>query len=75
MEILLRYGNHPGIVSLKHVHEVGGKVYLVLQLLRGGDLLDYMMTKVSFKNKVEKSVEKGTLPFRAGYQRQKPQPY
>ncbi|XP_031334765.1 ribosomal protein S6 kinase 2 beta isoform X1 [Photinus pyralis] len=45
VEILLRYGHHPGIVSLKGVHEEAGKVYLVLQLLRGGDLLDYIANK------------------------------
>lgn len=46
VEILKRYGQHPGIVSLKGVYEEAGKIYLVLQLLRGGDLLDYMVQKV-----------------------------
>lgn len=46
IEILMRYGHHPGIVSLKGVYEDGGKIYVVLQLLKGGDLLDYMMAKV-----------------------------
>ncbi|RZC34282.1 ribosomal protein S6 kinase 2 beta, partial [Asbolus verrucosus] len=45
VEILMRYGHHPGIVSLKGVYEEAGKMYVVLQLLRGGDLLDYMMAK------------------------------
>nr|XP_023014547.1 ribosomal protein S6 kinase 2 beta isoform X1 [Leptinotarsa decemlineata] len=45
VEILLRYGKHPGIVSLKNVYEDESKVYLVLQLLKGGDLLDYMIAK------------------------------
>ncbi|XP_044756566.1 ribosomal protein S6 kinase 2 beta isoform X2 [Coccinella septempunctata] len=45
VEILLRYGHHPGIVSLKTVFEDAGKVYMVLQLLRGGNLLDYMMKR------------------------------
>ncbi|KAG5891958.1 hypothetical protein JTB14_002229 [Gonioctena quinquepunctata] len=45
VDILLRYGKHPGIVSLKNVYEDESKVYLVLQLLKGGDLLDYMKTK------------------------------
>lgn len=44
----MRYGHHPGIVSLKTVYEEAGKIYLVLQLLRGGDLLDYMIKKVLF---------------------------
>ncbi|XP_018327500.1 ribosomal protein S6 kinase 2 beta isoform X2 [Agrilus planipennis] len=45
VEILLRYGQHPGIVSLKGVYEESGKVYLVLQLLKGGDLLEYIMKR------------------------------
>lgn len=45
VEILLRYGQYPGIVSLKNVFEDQGKIYLVLQLLKGGDLLDYMIKK------------------------------
>ena len=32
-------------MTLKGVYEEPGKVYLVLQLLRGGNLLDYMVTK------------------------------
>lgn len=46
VEILLRYGKHPGIVTLKTVYEDTNKIYLVLQLLKGGDLLDYMNAKV-----------------------------
>lgn len=45
VEILLRYGQHPGIVTLKTVYEDTEKIYLVLQLLKGGDLLDYMIAK------------------------------
>ncbi|XP_049820493.1 ribosomal protein S6 kinase 2 beta isoform X2 [Aethina tumida] len=45
VEILLRYGQHPGIVTLKNVYEDANKMYLVLQLLEGGDLLDYMLKK------------------------------
>ncbi|XP_060523767.1 ribosomal protein S6 kinase alpha-2 isoform X2 [Cylas formicarius] len=45
VEILLRYGQHPGIVTLKTFFEEPTKVYLVLQLLRGGELLDYLMMK------------------------------
>lgn len=43
----MRYGSYPGIVSLKAVYESTREVFLVLQLLKGGDLLDYMMVKVS----------------------------
>ncbi|XP_030751660.1 ribosomal protein S6 kinase 2 beta isoform X2 [Sitophilus oryzae] len=46
IEILLRYGQYPGIVNLKSVYDEPTKIYLVMQLLKGGDLLDYMMSKV-----------------------------
>lgn len=48
VEILHRYGNHPGIVTLKTVYEDNTKVYLVLQLLKGGNLLDYLVKKGRF---------------------------
>lgn len=43
MEILLRYGNHPNIVTLYGVHEDNTYVYLVMELLRGGELLDRIL--------------------------------
>ena len=43
MEILLRYGNHPNIVTLFGVHEDSNFVYLVMELLRGGELLDRIL--------------------------------
>ncbi|XP_017785338.1 PREDICTED: ribosomal protein S6 kinase alpha-1-like, partial [Nicrophorus vespilloides] len=46
IQILLRYGQHNNIVSLKGVYEDDRYVYLVQQLLRGGDLLDYLYSKV-----------------------------
>lgn len=58
VEILLRYGHHPGIVSLKGVHEEAGKVYLVLQLLKGGDLLDYISAKGRLTEKEASSILK-----------------
>ncbi|KAK9881063.1 hypothetical protein WA026_014408 [Henosepilachna vigintioctopunctata] len=60
VEILARYGHHPGIVSLKTVFEDSTKVYLVLQLLRGGDLLEYM-TKRHHLPEVEASAILRTL--------------
>lgn len=43
VEILLRYGNHPNIVTLYGVHEDSLYVYLVMELLRGGELLDRIL--------------------------------
>lgn len=44
VEILLRYGNHPNIVTLFGVHEDNSYVYLVMELLKGGELLDRIIT-------------------------------
>lgn len=44
VEILLRYGNHGNIVSLYSVHEDQSYVYLVMELLKGGELLDRILT-------------------------------
>lgn len=43
VEILLRYGNHPNIVSLYSVHEDFTYIYLVMELLKGGELLDRIL--------------------------------
>ncbi|XP_063703972.1 ribosomal protein S6 kinase 2 beta-like [Culicoides brevitarsis] len=43
IEILLRYGNHPNIVKLFGVHEDIRNIYLVMELLRGGELLDRIL--------------------------------
>lgn len=45
VEILLRYGNHPNIVTLYGVHEDKNYVYLVMELLRGGELLDRILAR------------------------------
>lgn len=41
IEILLRY-QHPGIVQLRGVYEEGARVFLVTELLRGGELVDHI---------------------------------
>lgn len=48
IEILLRYGRHPHIVTLRGVHEDERFVYLVLELLRGGELLDRLIKRRNF---------------------------
>lgn len=45
IEILLRYGRHPHIVTLRAVHEDDKRAYLVLELLRGGELLDRLLQR------------------------------
>ncbi|KAM8895113.1 ribosomal protein S6 kinase alpha-2-like isoform 3-T3 [Spinachia spinachia] len=48
IEILLRYGQHPNIITLKDVYDDGQSVYLVQDLLRGDELLDRALTVPNF---------------------------
>ncbi|XP_076307788.1 ribosomal protein S6 kinase alpha-2-like isoform X1 [Tachypleus tridentatus] len=48
VEILLRYSQHPNIVTLYDVYEDETSVYLVMELLRGGELLDKILSDRSF---------------------------
>ncbi|XP_018792908.1 PREDICTED: ribosomal protein S6 kinase 2 beta [Bactrocera latifrons] len=43
VEIMLRYGNHPNIVTLFSVYEDVTSAYLVMELLKGGELLDRIL--------------------------------
>lgn len=43
VEIMLRYGNHPNIVTLFSVYEDVHSAYLVMELLKGGELLDRIL--------------------------------
>lgn len=43
VEILMRYGNHENIVSLYSVHEDQENMFLVMELLKGGELLDRIL--------------------------------
>uniref|UniRef100_A0A8C2WR45 non-specific serine/threonine protein kinase n=1 Tax=Cyclopterus lumpus TaxID=8103 RepID=A0A8C2WR45_CYCLU len=48
IEILLRYGQHPNIITLKDVYDDGQSVYMVQDLLRGDELLDRALTVPNF---------------------------
>ena len=45
VDILLRHSQHPHIVTLYNVYEDSTHVYVVTELLRGGELLDKMLTQ------------------------------
>ncbi|XP_053448883.1 ribosomal protein S6 kinase alpha-2 isoform X1 [Nycticebus coucang] len=51
IEILLRYGQHPNIISLKDVYDDGKYVYLVMELMRGGELLDRILRQRCFSER------------------------
>nr|XP_055054956.1 ribosomal protein S6 kinase alpha-1 [Misgurnus anguillicaudatus] len=48
VEILLRYGQHPNIITLKDVYDDGRSVYLVTELMKGGELLDKILRQKFF---------------------------
>lgn len=45
IEILLRHSHHPNIVGCRDIFLNGTKVYLVLELCKGGELFDKMIRK------------------------------
>ncbi|XP_008686694.1 ribosomal protein S6 kinase alpha-2 isoform X4 [Ursus maritimus] len=51
IEILLRYGQHPNIITLKDVYDDGKFVYLVMELMRGGELLDRILRQRCFSER------------------------
>ncbi|XP_013918452.1 PREDICTED: ribosomal protein S6 kinase alpha-1 [Thamnophis sirtalis] len=56
IEILLRYGQHPNIITLKDVYDDGKHVYLVTELMRGGELLDRILQQKCFSEREASSV-------------------
>nr|BAE28414.1 unnamed protein product [Mus musculus] len=51
IEILLRYGQHPNIITLNDVYDDGKHVYLVTELMRGGELLDKILRQKFFSER------------------------
>uniref|UniRef100_A0A8B9KE45 Ribosomal protein S6 kinase n=1 Tax=Astyanax mexicanus TaxID=7994 RepID=A0A8B9KE45_ASTMX len=56
IEILLRYGQHPNIITLKDVYDDGKFVYLVMELMRGGELLDRILRQKGFSEREASAV-------------------
>uniref|UniRef100_A0AAV2JJU5 Protein kinase domain-containing protein n=1 Tax=Knipowitschia caucasica TaxID=637954 RepID=A0AAV2JJU5_KNICA len=56
IEILLRYGQHPNIITLKDVYDNGKQVFLVTELMRGGELLDRILKQKCFSEREASAV-------------------
>ncbi|XP_012695927.1 ribosomal protein S6 kinase alpha-2 [Clupea harengus] len=56
IEILLRYGQHPNIITLKDVYDDGKYVYVVMELMRGGELLDRILLQKCFSEREASAV-------------------
>jgi len=50
IEILAR-AQHPNIISLKHVYQTPSRIFIVMTLVKGGELFDQLMKKGSFAEK------------------------
>jgi len=48
---LLRLLNHPGIVKLYEVYESASHIYLIMEYIKGGDLLHHLKTKFIYSEK------------------------
>ena len=65
IEVLLRYGQHPNIISLRDMFESEDYVYLVFDLMRGGELLDKILRQKFFSEREARAVmEKVTSAVR-----------
>ncbi|KAG7314979.1 hypothetical protein KOW79_022282 [Hemibagrus wyckioides] len=56
VEILLRYGQHPNIITLKDVYDDGHSVFLVTELMKGGELLDKILRQKFFSEREASAV-------------------
>jgi len=56
IEILLRHGQHPNIISLRDTFEDSQHVYLVTELMNGGELLDKILKQKFFSEKEARCV-------------------
>uniref|UniRef100_A0A4W3H1V3 Ribosomal protein S6 kinase n=1 Tax=Callorhinchus milii TaxID=7868 RepID=A0A4W3H1V3_CALMI len=56
IQILLRYGQHPNIITLKDVYDDGKYLYLVMELMRGGELLDRILKQKCFSEREASAV-------------------
>ncbi|XP_054647815.1 ribosomal protein S6 kinase alpha-6 isoform X3 [Dunckerocampus dactyliophorus] len=56
IEILMRYGQHPNIITLKDVYDEGRYIYLVTELMKGGELLDKILRQKFFSEREASAV-------------------
>jgi len=61
VEILRTYGNHPNIVTLKEVFEDRKRLVLVLELMKGGELLQRLRRKKFYSEKEASNIIRKVL--------------
>jgi serine/threonine protein kinase len=58
LEILLRHSQHPNIITCRDIFLNGAKIFLVLELCRGGELLDKIIARKFLTEKEAASILK-----------------
>ncbi|GFO28242.1 ribosomal protein s6 kinase [Plakobranchus ocellatus] len=56
IEILLRFGHHANVITLRDVYDNGNKVYLITELMKGGELLDKILRQKFFSEREASAV-------------------
>lgn len=56
VEILLRYGQHPNILTVYDVYQDATSVYIIMELLKGGELLDRILNQKHFSEREASAV-------------------
>lgn len=56
VEILLRYGQHPNILTVYDVYQDPTSVYIIMELLKGGELLDRILNQKHFSEREASAV-------------------
>lgn len=56
VEILLRFGHYSNIIRLRDVFDNGNKVYMVTELMQGGELLDKILRQKFFSEREASAV-------------------
>ncbi|KAJ7363704.1 Ribosomal protein S6 kinase alpha-2 [Desmophyllum pertusum] len=51
IEILLRYGSHQNVIHLRDVYDDGKNMFMVMELMRGGELLDRILKHKSLSER------------------------
>ncbi|ESO10538.1 hypothetical protein HELRODRAFT_96872, partial [Helobdella robusta] len=51
IEILLRYREHPNIIKLRDIYDYKSRIYMVTNLLKGGELLDRILKNKYFSER------------------------
>ena len=58
---VLKELNHPGIIKLEDVYTTDSKIYMVMELMSGGELFDYVVEKGTLTEEEASLIVKGVV--------------